>query len=55
MFKIPKMPDHYGTVILATLQRGRHMYAGTVPPAEVARRRERNRVARRSRKINRGR
>lgn len=34
---------------------GRHIYAGTVPVAEVARRRAANKVARRSRAINRGR
>lgn len=32
----------------------RHVYGGTVPPEVVARRRARNRVARKSRRINRG-
>lgn len=32
---------------------GKHIYAGTVPAAEKARRRAANRVARKSRRINR--
>lgn len=40
--------------ILAALQAPRrHVYAGTVPAAEKARRRASNRVARRSRRANR--
>lgn len=45
---------HYGLPrdILVGLQR-KHMYAGTVPEAEVTRRRKANRVARRQRRTNR--
>lgn len=45
---------HYGLPrdILVGLQ-GKHMYAGTVPEAEVARRRAKNKVARRQRRVNR--
>jgi hypothetical protein len=43
-----------GLAILYALgQRGRHVYGGTVSAATVARRRDRNRVARASRRINR--
>lgn len=38
--------------MLVALQ-GKHIYAGTVPPEVVEKRRQRNRVARRSRRINR--
>lgn len=38
--------------ILLALQ-GKHIYAGTVDPETVARRRAANKVARRSRRINR--
>ncbi len=38
--------------VLVALQ-GKHIYAGTVPPEVVAERRRRNKVARRSRRINR--
>lgn len=41
-----------GTRMLGALQ-GRHLYAGTVPAATVAKRREANKVARRSRAVNR--
>ena len=34
--------------------RGKHVYSGTVPEAEVARRRAKNKVARKSRRVNRG-
>ena len=33
---------------------GKHVYEGTVPEAEVARRRAKNKVARKSRRVNRG-
>ena len=39
--------------VFAALQSKAHIYAGTVPPAVVDERRRRNRVARRSRRINR--
>lgn len=35
--------------------KGKHSYAGTVPAAVVAKRRAKNRVAKRSRKVNRAR
>lgn len=41
------------TIGSAVAQAGKHVYAGTVPPEEVARRRAANRVARRQRRINR--
>ena len=41
--------------ILVGLNRlNRHVYAGTVPHADVAARRKRNKAARASRRINRG-
>ena len=44
-----------GLPILMALQNGRkHVYGGTVPAAVVAKRRAANKVARRSRRINRG-
>ncbi|AVD98071.1 hypothetical protein FDH94_gp33 [Mycobacterium phage Jebeks] len=42
----------YSLAILHGLQ-DKHFYAGTVPAATVAERRRRNKVARRSRRINR--
>jgi len=39
--------------VLDGLQR-KHVYGGTVDPKEVSRRRARNKVARRSRRANRG-
>lgn len=48
-------PTTYQRVMLEALNTGRHIYAGTVPPAEVRRRRAANRVARRSRRRNQGR
>lgn len=44
-----------GLVILAALSDNprKHVYGGTVPEKEIARRRRRNRVARRQRKLNR--
>jgi hypothetical protein len=45
-----------GLVILAALNKlNKHIYAGTVPPAEVSRRRAANKRAGQSRRINRGR
>lgn len=51
--QIPE-PDEYSLAILRGLQH-KPMYGGTVPNAEVQRRRARNRVASASRRINRGR
>ncbi|NED96479.1 hypothetical protein G1H11_14305 [Phytoactinopolyspora alkaliphila] len=50
-----KGPTPYSLAILGGMQdgSGKHVYAGTVPHAEVQRRRTRNKAARRSRKINR--
>lgn len=39
--------------ILLALQNGRHIYGGTVPEAEIARRRAAIKVARKSRRVNR--
>lgn len=50
----PTGPSAFQRVILGALQ-GRHLYAGTVPPAEVRRRRAANKQARQSRRANRGR
>lgn len=41
--------------LLGALQQGKHIYAGTVPAAEVARRRAANKAARISRRKNRSR
>jgi hypothetical protein len=47
-------PSPYSLAILGALNRsGRHVYAGTTPAPEVARRRKANRVARVSRRLNR--
>lgn len=40
-------------MLLALTKLGRHVYTGTVPAAVKAKRRAKNRVARKSRKINR--
>lgn len=50
----------YDQVILAALSRGahrktKHVYAGTVPDHVIAERRRKNKAARTSRRINRGR
>ncbi|SKP53931.1 hypothetical protein [Mycobacteroides abscessus] len=45
-------PSAFSFLVLGALQK-RPMYEGTVPAAVVADRRRRNRVARRSRRINR--
>lgn len=56
MLKLPDShaPDPFASLILWALQK-RPMYEGTVDPAVVAKRRARNKVARRSRARNRGR
>jgi hypothetical protein len=47
----PRFADlSWGTMV--ALQQKPHVYAGTVPPAEVARRRAKNRAARRARRGN---
>jgi len=44
----------FGVATLLGLQGGaKHVYGGTVAPAEIARRRAANRAARRSRRLNR--
>jgi len=48
MFETP-----FARQILAGLQGGKHVYAGTVPEKECKRRIAANKVARRSRRINR--
>lgn len=45
-------PTRFEKAVLRGLQ-FKHVYGGTVPPAVVAERRARNRMARRSRRINR--
>lgn len=40
-------------VLIGLNRTGKHIYAGTVPPAVVARRRAANKVARKSRRANR--
>lgn len=47
-------PGSYALTILGALQK-RAMYAGTVPVKTVRRRRAENRVARKSRRLNRAR
>lgn len=42
-------------IVLMGLQYKPHVYAGTVPPETVAKRRAKNRVARVSRRVNRAR
>lgn len=44
---------HNGKQVVAGADRAGHIYGGTVPYAEVERRRARNRTARKSRRINR--
>lgn len=49
-------PSTWGLTILVGLGRaGKHVYGGTVPAETVTKRRQANRVARKSRKVNRGR
>lgn len=46
--------NHPGLKMLIALNAsGKHIYAGTVPPEEVARRRKANKVARNQNKVNR--
>ncbi len=49
------MDTDYQRQMLFALNNGgrKHIYAGTVPPAVVAQRRAKNRMARRSRRANR--
>jgi len=51
---MPATDSPYQQLILRALQ-SKHVYAGTVAPATVARRRAANKTARRSRRTNRGR
>ncbi|MFJ8815460.1 hypothetical protein [Amycolatopsis thermoflava] len=46
-------PSAFAIAVLLGLQSQRHVYGGTVPAETVARRRAKNRAARRSRRINR--
>lgn len=48
-----RQPTEYERAILMGLQQLSHVYGGTVDPVVVAHRRARNKVARRSRRINR--
>lgn len=49
-------PSRYSKWLLAALNlSGKHIYGGTVPEKEVRRRRAAGKVARKSRRINRGR
>lgn len=53
--KVYKAPSRYQRWMLYALNmRLRNIYAGTVPEAEVRRRRAANKVARRQRRVNRG-
>lgn len=48
------MTNGYQRTVLTALNRlGKHIYAGTVDPIEVARRRKANKLARRQRRTNR--
>lgn len=49
----PLHVGHYGKRVVSIGERAGHIYGGTVPYAEVERRRARNRMARKSRRINR--
>lgn len=44
----------FSLAVLLGLQNQQHIYAGTVPAATVANRRERNKLARAARRLNRG-
>ncbi|PXY33592.1 hypothetical protein BAY59_10955 [Prauserella coralliicola] len=46
-------PSTFSLMILAGLQAQEHVYGGTAPEHVIARRRAKNRQARRSRRINR--
>ena len=50
-----KGTSRFQQAILGGLQQGKHVYGGTVPPATIAKRRAANKIARRSRRQNRGR
>lgn len=47
-------PSPYARAVLYALNGGKHIYGGTVDPKEIARRRAANKVARASRRKNRG-
>lgn len=47
-------PSDYSLAILAALQKKQHVYMGTVSASTKNRRRAKNRVARKNRRINRG-
>lgn len=50
------MPNSYSLAVLIGLQHAyRHIYAGTVPAHVIAKRRARNKMAKMSRRVNRGR
>ncbi|HEY3718341.1 MAG TPA: hypothetical protein VGL39_27780 [Jatrophihabitantaceae bacterium] len=49
----PSGPSGVQSAVLGALQKARNLYGGTVSPETVARRRAKNRTARRSRAINR--
>lgn len=49
----PYFTTGYAAAILVGLQRGHHIYAGTVPEDTIARRRARNKAARIARRNNR--
>ena len=51
---MPALPPASAGMAYALDRTGKHVYAGTVPPAEVQRRRAANRVASQSRRTNRG-
>lgn len=52
---VGKHPSIYERVILVALsQLGKHVYGGTVPRSVIMERRTKNRVARKSRRANRG-
>lgn len=50
----PQQSPYGVTMLLALNRTGKHIYEGTVDPVTVAKRRAANKVARRSRRINRG-
>jgi len=51
---MPALPPASAGMAYALSRTGKHVYAGTVPVAEVQRRRAANRVASQSRRTNRG-
>lgn len=50
----PREPDNYDRSVLFGMSKLQHVYAGTVPAATKAKRRAAGKVAKASRKINRG-